>query len=41
MDCENLALGVMLIGITEKIKSPIEIRFYKHYLVIYREKKNL
>lgn len=35
----SLALGVMFTGKTEKIKSPIEIRFYDDYLVVYREKR--
>lgn len=35
----SLVLGVMFTGKTEKIKSPIEIRFYKDYLVVYREKR--
>ena len=35
----SLALGVMFTGKTEKIKSPIEIRFYNDYLVVYREKR--
>ena len=35
----SLALGVMFTDKTEKIKSPIEIRFYNDYLVVYREKR--
>lgn len=35
----SLALGVMFTGKTEKIKSPIEIRFYNDHVVVYREKR--
>lgn len=35
----SLALGVMFTGKTEKIKSPIEIKFYNDYLIVYREKR--
>lgn len=35
----SLAIGVMFTGKTEKIKSPIEIRFYDDHLIVYREKR--
>lgn len=37
----SLVLGVMFTGKNEKIKSPIEIKFYDDYLLVYREKKIL
>lgn len=35
----SLVLGVMFTGKNEKIKSPIEIKFYDDYLLVYREKR--
>lgn len=35
----SLFIGTLFTGKTEKIKSPIEIRFYDDYLVVYREKR--
>lgn len=35
----SLFIGTLFTGKQEKIKSPIEIRFYDDYLVIYREKR--
>lgn len=35
----SLALGIMFTGKYEKIPSPMELRFYNDYLVVYWEKK--
>lgn len=35
----SLFIGTLFTGKTEKIKSPIEIRFYDDHLVVYREKR--
>lgn len=35
----SLFIGTLFTGKTEKIKSPIEIRFYDDYLIVYREKR--
>lgn len=35
----SLFIGTLFTGKTEKIKSPIEIRFYDDHLIVYREKR--